>query len=350
MSVDLSKLISKRKISLTELNNKTIAIDAYNAIYQFLAIIRQQDGTPLTDPHGNLTSHLSGLFYRTSELFEYGITPIYVFDGIPSMLKQKTIMARMQRRKAAYAAWQEAKDAGEVEAARVHAQASTRIDKNVVESSKRLLGLMGVQCVNAPSEGEAQASYMCSKGLIYAAASQDYDTMLFGSPKVVRNLSISGRRKLPRKNIYVTVEPELVSLEDTLSNLGVSREQLIWIGIMLGTDFNEGIKGVGPKTALKFAKLSSSISDVKRIVKEKFNAEFELDISEVVSLFEKPEVVDVGEDFVRDAAKLQPDKEGILRFMCDEHDFSNERIEKIVNRTMETRTKAHQPSIDNWFK
>jgi flap endonuclease-1 len=350
MSVDLSKLVSKRKIQFSELNDKTIAIDAYNAIYQFLSIIRQQDGTPLTDLHGNLTSHLSGLFYRTTELIEYGITPIYVFDGIPSILKQKTIEARMQRRKAAYAAWQEAKAAGELESARTHAQASTRIDKNVVESSKRLLSLMGIGYVNAPSEGEAQASYMCSKGLIYAAASQDYDTMLFGSPRVVRNLSISGRRKLPKKNVYITVEPELMSLEDTLANLGLSREQLIWVGIMLGTDFNEGIKGIGPKTALKVAKSSKSLDDVKRYAKEKFNAEFELDVSEVVGLFENPEVVDLDKSFVADAALLQADKDGVLGFMCGEHDFSQERIEKAVDRMIGTRTKAHQSSMDRWFK
>ncbi len=348
--MDLSKLVSKRKIQFSELNDKTIAIDAYNAIYQFLSIIRQQDGTPLTDLHGNLTSHLSGLFYRTTELIEYGITPIYVFDGIPSILKQKTIEARMQRRKAAYAAWQEAKAAGELESARTHAQASTRIDKNVVESSKRLLSLMGIGYVNAPSEGEAQASYMCSKGLIYAAASQDYDTMLFGSPRVVRNLSISGRRKLPKKNVYITVEPELMSLEDTLANLGLSREQLIWVGIMLGTDFNEGIKGIGPKTALKVAKSSKSLDDVKRYAKEKFNAEFELDVSEVVGLFENPEVVDLDKSFVADAALLQADKDGVLGFMCGEHDFSQERIEKAVDRMIGTRTKAHQSSMDRWFK
>ena len=350
MSVDLSKLVSKRKIQFSELNDKTIAIDAYNAIYQFLSIIRQQDGTPLTDLHGNLTSHLSGLFYRTTELIEYGITPIYVFDGIPSILKQKTIEARMQRRKAAYAAWQEAKAAGELESARTHAQASTRIDKNVVESSKRLLSLMGIGYVNAPSEGEAQASYMCSKGLIYAAASQDYDTMLFGSPRVVRNLSISGRRKLPKKNVYITVEPELMSLEDTLANLGLSREQLIWVGIMLGTDFNEGIKGIGPKTALKVAKSSKSLDDVKRYAKEKFNAEFELDVSEVVGLFENREGVDLDKSFVADAALLQADKDGVLGFMCGEHDFSQERIEKAVDRMIGTRTKAHQSSMDRWFK
>ena len=102
MAVDLSKIASKKKISLDELRGKTVAIDAYNMVYQFLSIIRQPDGKPLEDANGNVTSQLSGLFYRTIDMMEKGIRPIYVFDGIPSMLKQKTITSRMRRREEAY--------------------------------------------------------------------------------------------------------------------------------------------------------------------------------------------------------------------------------------------------------
>src|SRR5271157_5339899 len=137
MAVDLGTLVSKRKKTFDELGGRVVAIDAYNVLYQFLTIIRQPDGTPLMDAHGNVTSHLSGIFYRTTEMLEYGIRPIYVFDGLPSILKQKTINARMRRREDARKAWEEAKETGDVEAMRMHAMASTRINKDVIESSKR---------------------------------------------------------------------------------------------------------------------------------------------------------------------------------------------------------------------
>lgn len=350
MAVDLSKLVSKRRIEFEELRGKTVAVDAFNVLYQFLSIIRQPDGTPLMDTHGNVTSHLSGLFYRTIELIEYGIKPIYVFDGIPSILKQKTIQARMQRRKEQYEAWQKAKEEGNIEEARLRAQGSTRITDQVIKSAKELLDLMGVAHVNAPSEGEAQASYMSKKGLVYATASQDYDTLLFGSTYVVRNLTFSGRRKLPRKNVYINVEPELVSFKDTLETLGLTHKQLIWTGIMLGTDFNMGIKGAGPKTALKIAKASKSIDDVKHQIKERFDAEFELDIREVEDLFLNPEVRDIGKDDIESMLSMSYNKDGIISFMCKQHDFSEERISKQVERLAARKNEQRQKGIGKWLK
>ncbi len=345
MSVDLSKLVSRRKIALEELNGKAIAIDAFNVLYQFLSIIRGPDGTPLSDSKGNVTSHLSGLFYRTIELVDKGIKPIYVFDGIPSMLKQKTIEARMKRREDAFAAWQKAREAGEEEEARKHAMASTRINKYIIESSKELLGMMGIPFVNAPSEGEAEACYMCIRGIAYAAASQDYDTMLFGSPLVVRNLTMSGRRKLPGKNIFVNIEPEIMSLADTLKSLGVTRKQLVWIGILLGTDFNDGVKGVGPKTALKIVKSVKSLDGIEKYVKEKYDAVFEIDVKEVEDLFLKPEVSEKAAESVSGKLELQPDKQAVVDFMCDKHEFSKERVEKFVDRLMGKRSDTRQQRL-----
>jgi flap endonuclease-1 len=350
MAVDLSKLISKRKLQFEELRGKSVAIDAYNVIYQFLSIIRQPDGTPLMDSKGNVTSHLSGLFYRTIDILDYNIKPIYVFDGLPSMLKQKTIASRIKRREDSYKAWQEAKESGNIEAMRAHAMASTRINPQIVESSKKLLEYMGIGYINAPSEGEAQASYMSNKGLVYAAASQDYDTMLFGSRYVIRNLTFSGRRKLPGKNIYVNVDPEIVSFDDTLKSLDINHRQLIWLGILLGTDFNEGIKGVGPKTALKMVKVAKSIDDIKENVKEKYKTEFELDIQEVEDLFLHPEVKDFDEKEVQALFEKHYDKEKLLDFMCKEHEFSEERISKTFERLTKTKADSKQKGMDKWFK
>lgn len=349
MSVDLSKLIVKRKITLDQLNNKTIAIDAYNVLYQFLTIIRQPDGSPLVDSKGNVTSHLSGLFYRTIDLVSNGIKPIYVFDGIPSILKQKTIESRMKRRNDALEAWETAKKEGRMEEAQHYAVASTRINKQIVASAKELLDCMGIYHISAPSEGEAQASIMCKQKTVDAAGSQDYDTLLFGAPLVARNITISGRRKLPSKNVFVNIEPELVELKETLNSLGIKQEQLIWIGLMLGTDFNEGIKGIGPKTAMKIVKSSKSITDIKNYIKEKYKTEFELDPQEVIDLFEKPEVKEIKMEEVEKGLKLKPNKEKLISFMCDEHGFDGDRITKYADKLIDFKGSSRQQSIGSWF-
>ena len=349
MAVDLSKLVVRRKISLEELRGRTVAIDAYNVLYQFLSIIRQPDGAPLVDTHGNVTSHLSGLFYRTIDLMEQGIRPIYVFDGVPSMLKQKTIEARMNRRAEAHEAWQKAAAAGNIEEARMHAQAATRITKEIVASARELLDLMCVPYVNAASEGEAQATYMCKNGIAYAVGSQDYDTMLLGAPHVVRNLGFSGRRKLPKRNVYVNVEPELVSLDETLQSLGLTQRQLIWVGIMLGTDFNDGIKGIGPKGALKIARQSKSIEDMERLVMEKSGTPFASDVRAVESMFLEPEVNDVDPAAIERRFADMPLSERLVKFLCDKHDFGLERIEKQAERLSRIKSGPKQKGIGGWI-
>ncbi len=350
MAVDLSKIVSKRHFALEELNGKIIAIDAYNFLYQFLSIIRQPDGTPLVDSKGNITSHLSGIFFRTIDLLAKGIKPIYVFDGIPSMLKQKTIEARMNRREEAYKEWEMAKERGDMEAARVHAMASTRVTKEIVQSAKELLDIMGIAYINAPSEGEAEASYLCKKKIVYATASQDYDTLLFGSPVVVRNITFSGRRKLPRKDIYVNVEPEIISLDDTLRNLGITQEQLIWIGMLLGTDFNEGIKGVGPKTAIKIVKEANNLDGLEQIVRERYKQEFEVDPKEIEKMFINPEVEEISESTIQKLFSKLPQKDKVIDFMCKEPNFSQERIEKYASILEKSTEALRQKTMDKWFK
>ncbi len=348
MAVDLSKLVSKRRITLDDLRGRAVAIDAYNVLYQFLSNIRQQDGTPLMDSKGEVTSHISGLFYRSIEFINHGITPIYVFDGIPSMLKQKTIGARMRRREEAKEAWAQALAQGDTERALTYAHASTRVDARIAESARELLGYMGIACLNAPSEGEAQAAYMCARGLVYAAASQDYDTLLLGSPIVVRNLGITGRRKLPGKNIYVRVEPEIVRLGETLSELGIDRQRLIWAGILLGTDFNEGVRGVGPKTALKIVKSTSSLEEMIAYVGRRYGYSFELDVHEVESLFLKPEVRELSEAEISALKGERADIGGLLAFMCDRHGFERQRISRYAEALASMRHGASQKGIDAW--
>ncbi|MCL5008099.1 MAG: flap endonuclease-1 [Candidatus Marsarchaeota archaeon] len=348
MAVDLSKLAVRNKIDIEELRGKTVAIDAFNVLYQFISIIRQPDGTPLHDSHGNVTSHLSGIFYRTAEIIEKGIRPVYVFDGIPSKLKERTINARIRRREQAYADWQRAVSEGNIEAAKSFAEQSSRVDRRIVESAKELLGYMGVPYISAPSEGEAQASYMCREGVVYAAGSQDYDTLLFGSKVVIRNLTLSGRRKLPRKNVYVNVSTERVDLEETLRALGIDQKRLIWIGMMLGTDFNTGIKGIGPKTALKIVKTVNSIEELESYLKERHDAVFDTDVREVEDLFLNPEITEITSRDLESLFNIKPDVGKIVEFMCDRHDFGRDRIERFANELSAKRGTRQQRGLGSW--
>nr|MDO8077126.1 flap endonuclease-1 [Candidatus Freyarchaeota archaeon] len=340
MGVNLRGLLSFRQISLQELSGRTIAIDAMNTLYQFLAIIRQPDGTSLMDRRGNITSHLSGVFYRTINLLEAGIKPVYVFDGEPPELKSETVEERRRIRQEAARKWEEALERGDLEEARKFAQSSTSLTDEMVEESKRLLEAMGVPYVQAPSEGEAQASYMARKGDVWGVASQDYDSLLYNSPYLVRNLTISGRRKLPGKNVYVKVEPELVSLDENLRELGITREQLIGIGILLGTDYNEGVKGIGVKTALKLIREKGSI---EKVVEEK-KIVLEPSVEQIKQLFLNPKVTDDYE------IRWKPvDRDKVFSILCDEHDFSRERVQKALERVREEERTRAQSRLEQFF-
>ncbi len=352
MAVDLGKLVSKVKVSigLDALADKIIAVDAYNTIYQFLSIIRQPNGMPLTDSDGRVTSHLSGLFYRTANLLEAKVLPIFVFDGIPSVLKQRTIEARMNRRSKALEEWNAALEKGMISEARVHAMASTRIDKEIIESSKRLLGLMGVATIQAPGEGEAQAARMTEDSAAYASASQDYDSFLFGATTVIRNLTISGRRKLPGRDVYVNVGIESVQTASLLAELGINQQQLVLLGALIGTDFNEGIDRVGPMTALKIVKEHKTMDDVSAYVKQKYGRDMDEDLKNVTGLFENPETTHIASADVDQMLKRsKPDKEGMISFMCDRHGFSPERIGKFAERIVQLRNEPHQKGINKWL-
>lgn len=343
MGVDLGDLVPKTIIDLSSLSGKTVAIDAYNALYQFLAIIRQPDGTPLMDHAGRITSHLSGLFYRTCNLLELGIKPIYVFDGTPPALKEAEIKRRMKVKEEAVKKYETAIREGKIEEARMYAQMTSHLKDYMAEDSKRLLTLMGVPWVQAPSEGEAQAAHLVKKGDANFCASQDYDSLLFGAPYLLRNLTISGRRKLPRKDVYVEVVPEIIELKRIIKELGITREQLIDIGILIGTDFNpEGVKGIGPKSALKIIKTYGSLEAALPALK---NAEFPADPVKIKEIFLNPNVT----DSYRLVWK-EPDVEGVVNFLCGEKDFSEGRVRKAVEKAIEgmRRAKAKR-TLEAWF-
>lgn len=341
MGVQLGDLVTKQKVELDRLGGKVVAIDALNSLYQFLSIIRQRDGELLRDSRGRITSHLSGLFYRTANFVEYGIRPVYVFDGRPPVLKRLTIEQRRAARVEAEGEWKKALQEGRVQEAKKFAQRAGRLDTSMIKQAQELLGHMGLPWVQAPGEGEAQAARLVQRGDAWAAASQDFDSLLFGAPTLIRNLAITGRRKLPGKDVYVDVYPEMIELKSVLEELGITRDQLVDIGVLVGTDFNEGIKGIGPKKALELVKKHGSLVE---IVKTELGKKFEVDPLEVREIFMRPNVTD---DYRLKWA--DPDPEAIKKFLCEEYDFSEDRVQSGIDKLTKGKAERGQAKLEKWF-
>ena len=339
LGTDIGDLFDKKKIDFKFLSGRRIAIDAYNIIYQFLSIIRQPDGTPLVDRRGRVTSHLSGLFYRNVKLLENDIDLIYVFDGEPPIFKEKTLEVRKEIKEEAERKLKEAIEKGKIEEIKTYAQATARINEEIIEQSKRLLDAMGINVVQAPSEGEAQAAYLASAGYAYAVCSQDYDSLLFGSPRLVRNLTITGRRKLPRKDIYIEVEPEMIELNQ-IKEKNIDRKKLIWIGILVGTDYNEGVKGIGVKRALEIVKKANSLKEAFQLAKGEYS---EL-IEEIENFFLNPPII---KDIHLE--KKEMDEEKVMKLLCDEFDFSEERVRNALAEFKKSQKKKGQSKLEDWF-
>jgi len=343
LGVDLSDVLLKRKITLDDLCGRSLAVDAYNTLYQFLAIIRQPDGTPLMDRNRRVTSHLSGILYRTANLGEKGIRIVYVFDGEPPELKEMEIRRRRRIREEAALKYEDALRAGRFEDARKYAQATATLRELMVEDSKRLLEGLGVPWVQAPSEGEAQAAHMAARGDVWAAASQDHDSLLFGAPRMVKNLTISGRRKLPGRQAFVEVEPEVVDLREVLADLGVTREQLIDIGILIGTDYNpDGVKGIGPKTALKLVK---QFGDLSAVAAQTPHLDLPDNVNRIKEFFLQPKV---RSDYI--LSWREPNVEEVVDFLCRERDFSEDRVRKALERMQTGAARsATKPTLERYF-
>ncbi|HEC89053.1 MAG TPA: flap endonuclease-1, partial [Thermoplasmatales archaeon] len=320
MGVDIGSLFRVEKISFGDLQNRIIVIDAYNVLHQFLASIRQRDGTPLKDSQGRITSHLSGLFYRTANIVDAGIKPVYVFDGKPHPLKEKTLQLRENRKIEAEKAWKEALEKGDLETAKTKAQQTSRVTDEITEQSKELLAALGIPAIQAPSEGEAQASYIVKKGDAYAVGSQDFDCLLVGAPILVRNLTSTSRRKLPGKHAYVTISPEQIRLEENLKTLGITQEQLVDIAIIIGTDFNEGVKGIGPKKGLELIKKNGSVENILSKLGEENRLTLE-EVQEVRKIFLQPDVTD---DYTIKWNTV--DEERVIEILCEEHQFNRDRV------------------------
>jgi flap endonuclease-1 len=343
LGVDLSDIITRSKTSLDELSGKTFAVDAYNALYQFLAIIRGPTGEPLMDRQSRVTSHLSGLLYRTTNLAERGIRLVYVFDGKPPSLKDTEIKRRQFIKVEATTRYESALSTGRFEEAKRYAQATTSLKDLMIDDAHKLLKYLGVPVIQAPSEGEAQAAFMAARGDVWGAVSQDYDSLLFGARRLVRNLAISGKRKLPMREAYVQVEPELVDLASTLRALQLSQEQLVDIGILIGTDFNpDGFKGIGPKTALKLVR---EYGRMERIAESHKEVVLPPELDRIREIFLKPAVTSNYTLEWRES-----DVESLVRFLCGERDFNEERVRTAVERAKTAIAKeGGKKTLESFF-
>ncbi|MFB6147631.1 MAG: flap endonuclease-1 [Candidatus Nanohaloarchaea archaeon] len=317
MGVNLGELVEPERIEWEDLHDKKLAIDAMNTLYQFLSIIRQRDGTPLKDSSGDVTSHLSGLFYRNINLIEKEIRPVYVFDGKTPELKEKESSRRKKKREEAREEWKRLREEGKIDEAFSKATQSSSMNEQMLKEAKKLLDAMGIPYIQSPSEGEAQAAHMTHDS-IYAVGSQDWDSLLFGADRMVRNLTTRKKRKTSHgeKKVYV----QRIELEEVLDELGVSREKLVWMGIMMGTDFNpDGVHGIGPKTALELVEKYDDFDTL--LDDEKVDWQSDNDPHRIRDFFMDPPVEDVDYSFG------SPDRERIKELLVDEHDFSEDRVE-----------------------
>ncbi len=349
MGTKIGKLISKSRheIEIQELAGKKIGFDAYNIIYAFLARIRDQSsgGTYFTDSNGNVTSHLSGIFYRLTNLLANNIKPVFIFDGKPPSFKMAEIEERKKKKEEAALKQAEAIAKGDMIGAMKYAQATSSITPTMIEDAKRLLEYFGVPIVQAAAEAEAQGAKLVELGHLHSMTSQDYDSFLFGSNSVIRNLAISQRRKVPNQQRWIDVPPEKISLVDILSELRLKdRDQLIMLGLLIGTDYNpNGIKGVGPITALKLVHQYPTPTALFDYLDVKYNLKevFPYPPNTLLEYFLSPEV---NNDCEMKFSK--PDPEKITEFLVEERDFQSSRIKRQLDML---RQKSSQKTLDKFF-
>jgi flap endonuclease-1 len=343
MGIAFKDIIVSKEISMQDLKNKTLSVDSFNMLYQFLTTIRARDGSLLTDQNGHVTSHLIGLFSRTTSMMEQGLKLAFVFDGKAPELKKKEQERRAEVKKEAKKEYEVAKQRDDIDAMRKYASRTARLTKEMVEDAKELITSLGLPVIQAKSEGEAQAAYLVKQKQAYACISQDFDTLLHGADNLVRNLSIAGKRKKTNKLGYVTVKPELINLSDNLNNLGLDQDQLIALSMLIGTDYNiGGIKGIGPKKALTLVKQhNKNYSEMFKAVK--WNESFDFDWEDVFYLIKN---IPIEKDF--EVKFSSPNFDKVMEFLCEKHDFDKERVERSLNKIAESND-IKQKGLGDFF-
>jgi flap endonuclease-1 len=323
MGVVLTPIVRPQAIALTDLRDRLLAVDGNGELYQFLALIRLKDGTPLKDSKGRITSHLSGLLFRTTRLLaEHSPKLAFVFDGAPPVLKT----AELDRRREVKVEFERAHAAavaeGDLATAYAKATMTSRLTRQMIDEARELLRLLGIPTIQAPSEGEAQAAHMARTGRVWTAVSKDYDTLLFGAPRLLRFLTIGGKEFLPSKGTFRPIVPEMLELDAQLAHWGIDHESLIDLALLVGTDFNSGVHGIGPKKALALVQQYGRIEMMPSEIQDAVGP-----IAELRALYLHPAVTD---DYELQFG--EPDVDNVIRFLCEEHQFSRDRVTAALER------------------
>jgi len=341
---NLAKLIgdyAASAIKENEMKNyfgRKIAIDASMCMYQFLIAVRQE-GNNLTNEDGETTSHLMGMFYRTIRLMENGIKPVYVFDGKPPELKGHELSKRQERRADAQEGLEKATEAGDAENVEKFSRRLVRVTKEHGEECQKLLSLMGVPWILAPCEAEAQCCALVKSGLVYAVGTEDMDALTLGTDVLLRHLTFSEARKMPIKEFH---------LKKVLEGLQLTQEQFIDLCILLGCDYCDTIRGIGPKRAIDLIREHKSIDKIiEKIDKEKYSVPENWMYKEARELFLKPDVKNPEEIELK---WTEPDEEGIVQFMCKDKGFNEERMRNGVKKIVKARNTGTQVRLDSFFK
>ena len=345
MGLNFKELVVKKEVEIKDLKDKILAIDSMNLLYQFLTTIRSYDGTVLTDSKGRVTSHLIGLFNRTTTLMEHGLKLAFVFDGKAPEIKQKTWEKRTQVKKQAALQLKQAEEEGDTASMKKFAARTARLDKEMIEDAKTLIRSLGLPIIQAPSEGEAQTAYMVKKGDAYASISQDYDNTIFGCPRLIRNLSIEGKRKRPGMLAYQTVKPQMILLEDLLKGLKLTQDQLIVLAILVGTDYNPGgIKGIGPKKGLKL--VQEHQDNFEKIFQK---AKWEDNYPELAwkTIFDTIKHIPTTDDYNLEWKSF--DEQLITKLLVNEFGFSEDRVRSKLEKLDKQKEKLQQKGLSSFF-
>lgn len=338
MGTQIGDLLLKEEITLDSLKGKTLGVDGNNIVYQFLTTIRDLNGEYLVNSQGRVTSHVIGLFYRISKLLENNINLVFCFDGKPLELKKNTLEKRKANKIEAEKQAELATNIGE---SNKFKKRSAKITPEMTEDAKELLSCFNIQCIDAISDGEAQLSVMNKLGQIDGVISQDYDCLLFGAKNIYRNIAISGKKRAPGKDYTVQVKPEKINLEENLKALGITQEKLIWLGILVGTDFNEKVPKVGPKTAIKLVQENDSLDEI--FTKLNYNPEYDPD--EIVAVFLNPKTKNL-----ELKKSCLPDFTKIKDLLISKYEFNEDRVNttlQALEKTMK-ETKA-QNTLKSWM-
>lgn len=317
---------------------RKVAIDASMCLYQFLIAVRAE-GAQLTSVDGEPTSHLMGTFYRSIRLLENGIKPVYVFDGKPPDLKSGELAKRAEKREEAQKALDKATEAGDAAEMDKFNRRLVKVTKDHCNEAKELLKLMGIPYVEAPCEAEAQCAALVKSGKVYATATEDMDALTFGSTILLRHLTFSEARKMPIQEYYY---------EKVLKGLELNQDEFVDLCILLGCDYCDSIKGIGPKKAIELIVKHRSIEKIlENIDKKKYIVPEDWNYEQARRLFKTPDVANPDD---LELKWTEPDEEGLVKFLCGDRQFNEQRVRSGAQKLLKTRSTGTQGRLDSFFK